>query len=301
MFFNKIGKNNKKRVSVYFSPEEWSSDTHSKRLNSFVDGLSSDYEYKMIPYYTDYKKTEYIVIHGWKKIYDPGQYREYLIDSHNNLETTIVLENCYLPSLESERYNYTAVGIGNFNGRANFKNDDSPSDRFEMLNIEFNNSHDWRRTDKILIIGQYPNDAQLYKKIIFQEWLDNTYNTLIKYTDKSIYFRPHPWWENTLVCPEGCKLTDSSIDINQELKNYYAVITYNSNTATECVINSIPVFSFDRYSMAYDLSYHDLSQIENLNDYNDQDRLQWLYNLAYSQWTLDEMKQGLPHKHLGLI
>ena len=84
MFFNKIGKNNKKRVSVYFSPEEWSSDTHSKRLNSFVDGLSSDYEYKMIPYYTDYKKTEYIVIHGWKKIYDPGQYREYLIDSHNN-------------------------------------------------------------------------------------------------------------------------------------------------------------------------------------------------------------------------
>ena len=62
MFFNKIGKNNKKRVSVYFSPEEWSSDTHSKRLNSFVDGLSSDYEYKMIPYYTDYKKTEYIFI-----------------------------------------------------------------------------------------------------------------------------------------------------------------------------------------------------------------------------------------------
>ena len=300
MNFNSVGYK-KKKITFYYSKEFWTRPIHENRIDYFMDGFSDRYICEKVHYYTDYEKTDYIVIHGWKKVYHPGQYREYLIDTHNNLDTTIVLENCYLYANPDKRSN-TSIGIGGFNGTGKYNNDNSPSDRFDMLGIEIK-QYDWIKNDKILLVGQSLHDAHLYR-VDFQKWISDIYSELRLYTDRPIYFRPHPKHlgnKNSIQLPEGCKVSDHTIKIYDELKSCYAVVSYNSNVGMECILAGIPIFSFNEFSSAYRLSYHDLSQIENLSNYNEQDRLQWLYNLAYSQWTLDEMKRGLPHKQLGLI
>ena len=49
--------------------------------------------------------------------------------------------------------------------------------------------------------------------------------------------------------------------------------------------------------MAWDVTNHDLSEINNPKTF---DREQWLNNLAYTQWNLEEVRRGLPLKHLGI-
>ena len=306
-----IKKNRKKKVIGYLSNNnDWHHIIHEIRVNNFLDGFSSNYNCKVNKYYTEYEETDYIVIHGWIKDNQPGEYREYLIESHDDLDTIIVLENSWLYHNTVERVSRdatirnkipnTSVGFGGLGGCANYNNSNSLSDRFDALGIEFKKSN-WRINDKILIMSQLPGDAHLYK-VDFQTWVSNTYKELRLHTDRPIYFRPHPeGMDDASKIPAGCKLSDSNIKIYDELETCYAVVTYNSNSVMECVLSGVPVFAFDKQSVAYDLSYQDLSQIENLTDYDEQDRLQWAYNLAYSQWTDDELKQGLPHKHLGLI
>jgi len=62
----------------------------------------------------------------------------------------------------------------------------------------------------------------------------------------------------------------------------------------ESVIEGVPVFACDKGAMSLDVS-NDIIDLENPKLYN---REQWAYNLAYTQWTREEMVEGLPWKHL---
>jgi hypothetical protein len=81
----------------------------------------------------------------------------------------------------------------------------------------------------------------------------------------------------------------------EDLQGAHAVVTFNSNTGVDAVIAGVPIFTIDRGSMAWEVSDHDLSEIEKPNLY---DREQWAHNLAYTQWTMAEMAGGWAWSHL---
>ena len=64
----------------------------------------------------------------------------------------------------------------------------------------------------------------------------------------------------------------------------------------DSILSGIQVVVYNKGSFVYNLRT-DLEQAVH-NNFNLPDRNQLLYNLAYCQWNLDEIKLGLPQKHL---
>ena len=83
-------------------------------------------------------------------------------------------------------------------------------------------------------------------------------------------------------------------DFDFEPTRYHAVVNWSSNPSTQAVIAGVPAF-VGPSSLAYDVSNHDFSTIENPIM---PDRTQWLNDLAYTEWTIEEISQGIPLKRL---
>ena len=64
--------------------------------------------------------------------------------------------------------------------------------------------------------------------------------------------------------------------------------------ATEAVMNGVPVF-VGPSSLAYDVGNEDLNTIGMPKR---PDRTQWLNDIAYTEWTLEEIAQGKPLNRL---
>ena len=60
------------------------------------------------------------------------------------------------------------------------------------------------------------------------------------------------------------------------------------------IINGVPVISLSDKCIVRPFSNHKIEDITNLTYFNQKEIYQWLCNLSYTQWTLDEISTGLP-------
>jgi len=81
---------------------------------------------------------------------------------------------------------------------------------------------------------------------------------------------------------------DSEIPFEKDLKGAHALVSYNSTCLYQAISQGIPVFC-DPSCLASEVAETDLTKIETPRIV---DSTQFLNNLAYSQWTLDEMRRG---------
>ena len=72
------------------------------------------------------------------------------------------------------------------------------------------------------------------------------------------------------------------------------MINHSSNPAIESVVNGIPAFVSES-SLCYDVGSSDL---KNILSPNMPERQQWANWLAYTEWSTDEIKEGLPWKRI---
>tara|TARA_Y100000004_G_scaffold59867_1_gene66763 strand:- start:368 stop:1252 length:885 start_codon:yes stop_codon:yes gene_type:complete len=209
---------------------------------------------------------------------------------------TVLIERGYV-----ERTEYYSIGFTQYprelNNDADFKNKNMPNDRSSILNTKLK---PWQNSDEkkyVLVCGQTFNDANV-DDVDYPNWLSETLSYLVKVSNKKIIYRKHPLeWKKNISIPEGVKVSvDRSIE--QDLKIASSVVSYNSNSCVEAVIEGIPSFVFSKRSVAWDVTNHDLSEINNPKTF---DREQWFNNLAYTQWNLKEIEEGLPFKHLGIL
>ena len=117
----------------------------------------------------------------------------------------------------------------------------------------------------------------------------DTTNELKQLTDKPVYFRKHP------QARERTDLISIDGELQQTLNRCAGVITYNSNSGVDALIAGVPTMASDIGSMAWPVASKSLEQ---LLEFNYPDRMQWLNNLAYTQWTIDEVMDGSAWKHL---
>lgn len=247
-----------------------------------------------------YKPTENAIVWGAYKedICGDSNCRKYLSDEQRRRGlNTIVAERGYI-----DRQDYYAIGFTNYprelNNESDFKNKGMPNDRAKQLSVKL---EPWKKPDKkrkyVLVCGQTFNDANV-DGVDYGEWLTKTLLMLLKTSDKKIVYRSHPLeTHQEIVIPQGVRLSyDRSIE--QDLEIAASVVSYNSNACVEAIIKGIPAFTFSKRSVAWDVTNHDLLDINNPKTF---DRQQWLNDLAYSQWNLKEIEQGLPFKHLGIL
>lgn len=198
----------------------------------------------------------------------------------------LILETGYINRGDGKENHY-AAGFNGLNGRADFRNKGMPPDRAEKLGITLKPR---RSGEEIILCGQVPQDASV-DHIDIGRWLYGAGNEIKARTTRKVIFKPHPL---APVAPlKGLGYTQKPL--SEVIANAHCVVTFNSNSAVEAVIDGVPVFAFDQGSMALAVANTDWDAI---NDPVLPDRRQWLNDLTYTQWTPAEMREGLAWKHL---
>tara|TARA_Y100001938_G_scaffold103724_1_gene141606 strand:- start:11795 stop:12706 length:912 start_codon:yes stop_codon:yes gene_type:complete len=192
-----------------------------------------------------------------------------------------------------KREQYYSIGYNHQNGHADFKNELMPPDRWNKIEKEIKPYRS--KGEHILLCGQLPSDTSV-QDIDYNNWLRDIVKEITKYTDRPIIFREHPQLRpKHRIHLEGVFYSNNKY-LEQDFKNCWAVVSYNSNSLVEAALAGIPGFAFNKGSMAWTVSNRDLSNLENPN--LSFDRNQWAYNLAYTQWTREEMEEGKAWSHL---
>jgi hypothetical protein len=205
-----------------------------------------------------------------------------------------------------------------FRNEGNYNNSDCPSDRWLRLQNEQNiEIKDWKKNGNyILFLMQRPGDTSnrdmLREYSTYQNFLQETLNNIRSFTDRPIILRMHPLrmdaqkeilkhvdLSQTCFSENLNERSDNRLDggagLYEDFKNAWAVVGWNSNALTESICEGIPTFSLHPSSMAWECSNKNLKNLENPEYF---DRNQWLYNLAYCQWTEEEIERGDPWFHL---
>ena len=194
------------------------------------------------------------------------------------------------------------VGINGVNREADFANQTFDGERWKKLNIELK---PWRSTgDTIIICGQHHRSHQWRNNPTMNLWFEQQINEIRKHTDRPIVIRPHPrnptgfdiskWKNVTKVLPQRDYNTVDDTDFKETLKQAWAVVNYSSNPAMMSVFNGIPVFVSEQ-SLCYDVGN---TSLNNINNPAMPDRSNWANKLAYTEWTTEEIKQGLPWQRI---
>ncbi|WP_145266064.1 hypothetical protein [Calycomorphotria hydatis] len=184
------------------------------------------------------------------------------------------------------------VGWNGLNGRADFCNIGMPPDRFNELKVDL---LPWRDPgEKILICGQVPWDSSVLH-INYHQWLKQTISELRRHTDGKLVFRPHPLAKNIISEEEvSCSFSNHTA-LEEDLETAKATVSFNSNASVESIIMGIPTFVFDRGAMALPVAN---TLLQNINYPYMPERQQWVNDLAYSQWDLEEIASGKTWTHL---
>ena len=153
-----------------------------------------------------------------------------------------------------------------------------PGDRWERHRIKF---QPWRQGRKIVIAAPDEKPCKFYN-INLDEWIKQTVATIQQHTDRPVVVRQRA----------ARRIDRISTDtLAQALTDAHALVTFNSNAATESVLLGVPVFTLAP-NAAGPVAAQDLSQIQTPY-YPDQDKLYaWASSLAYGQVHIDEMKNG---------
>jgi hypothetical protein len=194
------------------------------------------------------------------------------------------------------------VGLNGINRDAYWGDIDNDDSRVSLLGLEVK---PWRTTGEyILICGQHDKSLQWNNMPKMSVWVMNTITEIQKHTDRPIIFRPHPRCtlpsiehEFKNVRRQTPKQTPGSYDdFDIDYSNVYATVSYSSNPGIHSVLEGVPAF-VSPSSLAYDVG-NDIDFFHDIEVPLTPDRQQWLNDYAWTEFTVEEISQGLPLKRL---
>jgi len=195
------------------------------------------------------------------------------------------------------------VGLNGINRDAYFGDymghDSSRSDLLELK------VKPWRTDGEyILICGQHDKSLQWKNMPRMSNWFLQTYDEIRKHTDRPIIFRPHPRCRlphierglKHVYRQEPQHVTNTYDDFDMGFNNVHCTISYSSNPGIHSVMAGVPSF-VSTHSLAYDVG-NDIDFLHDIEQPIMPDRTEWLNNYAYTEYTVDEIAQGIPLKRL---
>lgn len=155
-----------------------------------------------------------------------------------------------------------------------------------------------RPKDQIIVAAQHRSSLQL-AGVELESWITHQMVELKKHTDRPIVVRPHPRCRlRTELLPK-----DTQYEIPHKLTNTYdsfdmhfdchAVVNYNSGPGIQAAISGTrPIV--DKTSLAAPVAV----SIDNIEKTYEVDRDRWLVEICHTEYTLQEIEQGLWLKRL---
>ena len=250
-------------------------------------------------------KSRLAVILGWHSPYSKSSInntiRKAIIEfqNKNNDHTMAIDAGCWKfcdPNNEYLRYSLGGV----YYDQSNYANKNSTPEKFEELKTKLNlDMKPWTKEgDHILLLVQRDGGWSM-KGLKPIDWVRTKIMEIRKYSNRKIKVRPHPGGtkENELAELEripGIEVTDPKrVSIQEDLRNCYAALVFNSSSGVAAIMEGVPLFVDDRSSVCYDVANIDISSI-NTPQYPD--REQWAYDLAACHWNDQQAAEGLIYK-----
>jgi hypothetical protein len=197
-----------------------------------------------------------------------------------------------------KRAGFHKFSVNSRHPTAYFQNRRHPSDRAKRFNLRL---RPWQRNGRhILIAGMGPK-ACAVEGLHPLVWETRAVRMLRQVTQRPIIYRPKPSWDGARPIA-GVGFSDPKVetDVCAVLKGCWAVVTHHSNVAVDGLLAGVPAFCAQGVAVPMGLS--DVSLIE-APLYPD-NRARWVNDVAYTQFNVAEMREGLPWRHLkdeGLI
>jgi len=238
-------------------------------------------------------------------------------DIVKNAPMFLVVETPLLSRVMFERSTQHRIGINGFlNHNAVFTAGNHGNDRLQKLGVTWNG---WKNDPNghILLMLQLPGDASL-RGINMWQWGMWAYQNIRKYTKNKIIIRTHPGHHPKEMDTVYKFISDVSLNedknvevvigskerpLQSDLKGAYCTVSYSSGSSIDSVLAGIPTIAMDPGNFAYGISSNYIEHIDgdNLRKAEDRDILQWMNNLSYSQWSVEEMASGRVWQHLKPI
>jgi hypothetical protein len=154
------------------------------------------------------------------------------------------------------------------------------------------------RNPQIVIAAQHKKSLQVAELVSMEHWILTQIDDIQAVTDRPIVIRPHPRspldhtrFQNVSI--EQPKKISSTYDSYNLAFDCHAIVNYNSGPGIQAALaGTRPVV--DLSSLAYPVGI----QIADIEKPYDCDRDQWLVEICHTEYTLQEIKQGLWLKRL---
>ena len=110
-------------------------------------------------------------------------------------------------------------------------------------------------------------------------------------SDRPIIYRPKPSWTGAVPI-EGTEYDHGSKDYTAIFARAHALVTYGSNLCYDAALAGVPSIVLGQ-GVARPISSTSLEEIENPRLATDEERQQWVNNVAWCQFKKEEMNSGL--------
>lgn len=159
--------------------------------------------------------------------------------------------------------------------------------RWRRLGIEL----EQRRQGRRIIVAAPDEKPCRFYGIDRDAWVEKTVETIKQYTDRPIVVRDRDPRREARI-----KLDPLSAVLRDDV---HALVTFNSNAATESIMMGVPAFVLAPTHAARPVANIDLANIDEPFWPNDKLRQDWVNHLAHGQFHVDELKDGTAYRMLN--
>lgn len=217
----------------------------------------------------------------------------------SNNRTLIADSNLFLYATSSNtphhylRYSFDGV----FKNTGFYFDTEVDSRRWKSISYDLNLTlKDYRTKGDYILICLQRNGGWSMRGLDVMTWLNSVINEIKKYTDRPIVVRGHPGDKKVsqylkLNAP-NVTISDLRRPIQDDLKNAWATVTYNSSPGVASLIEGVPVFALDpdpNYSQYSEVANHNLKRLEDPKMFDRQD---WIERISMSHWSFAELQSG---------
>ena len=170
----------------------------------------------------------------------------------------------------------------------------SPSDRWERLGIDV---APWRSEgDQIILAGSSGKYHEFNGLEDPTEYARKLVRRIQKLTGRPLIYRPKPSWRDAVPIAGALysRHPDKLIDL---LDGAHALVTNGSNSCFEAVVAGVPCVVLGD-AVARPISSTSIHDVLAPRLAGEEERMQWFFDLAYCQWTMDEFASGEAWGHI---
>jgi hypothetical protein len=167
--------------------------------------------------------------------------------------------------------------------------------RFRQFGIQIKK---WRKSGRHVLLAGMSDKAAAQEGYQPHQWEIQMVEDLRKITDRPIVYRPKPNWLGAR--PITGTIWGGTMSLEDSLVNCHAVVTHHSNVAIDAILGGVPAIC--PLGVASAISAHDIAELEDLPLTGG--RKQWAADIAWTQWSVEEMASGACYRYLqdeGLI